>query len=121
MNVTVETHHVSLPRHADRSIAERAQTVFSRLASRITHLTVTLKDAKGPRDGEDKICILRAQLADGGQILVVDRSTRLRNALGGCLKRAKLLISKEIKRRQQRRPKHRLELTEDPAVEPTAW
>lgn len=107
MNVTVETQHVSLPRHADRSIVERAQSVFSRLAFRITHLTITLKDINGPRGGKDKICVVRAQLIDGGEILVVDRSTRLRHAVTGGFKRAKLLVSKEIKRRQQRRPRQR--------------
>lgn len=118
MNVTVETQHVALPPHGEESIAERAQTVFSRHSSRISYLIVTLKDINGPRGGEDKICIVRAQLADGGQVLVVDRNTRLRNAVSGCFKRAKLLVCKEIKRRQRHRLRQRPEIIEDADLQP---
>ena len=107
MNVTVETQHVYLPRHADESIVNRAQKVFSRMASRISHLTVTLKDVNGPRGGQVKVCVLKAQLIDGGQVLVVDRSAKLRNAVSSCFKRSKLLISKELKRRNRHRPRIR--------------
>jgi hypothetical protein len=120
MNVTFETHHLSLPRHGNQSIAKRAQAVFSRLSTRISHLNVTLKDVNGPRGGKDKICIVRAQLADGGQILVVDRSTRLRNAVGGCFKRAKLLVSKEVKRRQRQRLRQRPDSLDEFDLQPSA-
>ena len=120
MNVTVETQHVTIPRHADRSIVERARTVFSRLNTRISHLSVTLKDINGPRGGEDKVCIVRARLTDGGEVLVEDRSSRLRNAVGGAFKRARMLINKEIKRRQQRRPRQRNHGLENPDLETAA-
>ena len=103
MNVIIETHHVTLPPHADSDIAARMRSVFSRLASRVARLKVTLKDINGPRGGRDKVCVLRAELVDGGEIVIEDRSDRLRTAVNACLKRGRTAISRELKRRRSDR------------------
>lgn len=112
MNVQLETHHVVLPNNAGASLTARVARVFSRLASGISNLHVTLKDINGPRGGRDKVCMLRAELADGGQIVVIDRSSKMRRAIVGCLRRSKSLIAKEVKRRRmQSRRRHRIKDT----------
>ena len=103
MIVTIETRHVTLPAHADAEIAARLRKGFSRLAMRVARLKLTLKDINGPRGGKDKVCVLQAQLTDGGELVIEDRSERLRTALNGCLKRGRVALSREIKRRQMHR------------------
>jgi hypothetical protein len=68
---------------------------------------VTLKDINGPRGGRDKVCMLRAELADGGQIVVIDRSSKMRHAIFGCLRRSKSLIAREVKRRRMQHRRRR--------------
>ncbi len=108
MNVTLEARHVALPRHAGPSIVTRVRTVLSRFAGKVARLDVTLKDINGPRGGRDKVCVLRAELADGGQVVVVDRDTRLRVALNGCLRRSRQLLSRELRRRRGRSRRQRV-------------
>ena len=101
MDVKVETRHVTLPAHADADIAERLRSGFGRLATRIARLKLTLKDINGPRGGKDKVCVLQAHLTDGRQLVIEDRSERLRTAVTACLKRGRLVVSRELKRRRQ--------------------
>lgn len=102
MNIRLETHHVVLPSNSGANLAARVGRVFSRLASGISNLHVTLKDINGPRGGRDKVCMLRAELAGGGQIVVIDRSSKMRRAIVSCLRRSRSLIAKEVKRRRSR-------------------
>ncbi len=100
MNVRLETHHVVLPNNSGANLAARVGRVFSRLASGISNLHVTLKDINGPRGGRDKVCVLRAELAGGGQVVVIDRSSKMRRAIVSCLRRGRSLVAKEVKRRR---------------------
>jgi hypothetical protein len=116
MEVKVQTHKIELPGKSRTELAERIRDSFSRLSSRVARLHVTLKDINGPRGGRDKVCVLRAELRDGGEVMVVDRSSRLRSALMRSMRRARGLIDREVQRRQalarKRLPKTRFAMAD---------
>jgi hypothetical protein len=102
MDVTVETHHAHLPRNNRASLAARIGGAFARFSGHVTRLRITLKDINGPRGGRDKECMVRVELRGGGQVVVVDRAAKMRAAMLRSLRRAKLLVGGEIKRRRRR-------------------
>lgn len=102
MNVNVQTHHVVLPRHASRDLAHRARTVLERFSSGIARVEMTLKDINGPRGGKDKECVVRAELVDGRTLVVVDRNASMRHSIGNALRRVKLRVANELRRRKDR-------------------
>jgi putative sigma-54 modulation protein len=102
MNVNVQAHHVALPSHAARDLAQRAGAVLERFSSGIARIEMTLKDINGPRGGKDKECVVRAELVDGRYIVVIDRNASMRRSIGNALRRAKLLIASEMRRRRDR-------------------
>jgi putative sigma-54 modulation protein len=102
MDVTVETHHVKLPPNNRASLAARIAGAFARFSHHVTGLRVTLKDINGPRGGRDKECVVRVDLSGGGQVVVVDRGARMGAAMLRSVRRAKLLVAGEIKRRRRR-------------------
>lgn len=108
MEILVHSHNVVLPPHASADIATRIRFMFGRLAANVSRLHITLKDVNGPRGGRDKVCVIRAELAGGGQVVVQDRNTRMRRAIGRGLRRAKGMVSETVRRRRarRRRPPH---------------
>ena len=100
MNVNVQAKHVSMPRNAGTDLATRVQLVLARFSDRIARLEMTLKDINGPRGGKDKVCVVRAQLVDGRQVVVIDRNTSLRRAIGRALHRTQALIAGRLQRRR---------------------
>ena len=101
MEVRIRTQHVALPRRSLSRLRVRVRAGLARLSERVMRLHVTLKDINGPRGGRDKICMLRAEFVDGGEIVVVDRSDHLRRAIAGCLQRSRRVIDRELKRRHR--------------------
>lgn len=108
MEIHVNSHRVALPAHASADIARRVRFVFDRLAPSVARLHITLKDVNGPKGGRDKVCVVRAELAGGGQVVVQDRSARMRRALGRGLRRAKSIITEQVRRRRDMARQQRL-------------
>lgn len=107
MEIRVDTQRVNLPRRGVSALRRRIGRAFERVASGVTHLHVTLRDINGPRGGRDKVCVLRAELADGGEVMVVDRSETLRRALFRSLRRGRQLVRREVERRRSRQRSRR--------------
>ncbi|MGD8340286.1 MAG: hypothetical protein PVH89_05855 [Gammaproteobacteria bacterium] len=101
MQVFLESSSVVLPRNESQVLTTHFRTSFERFASRIQSLSVSLKDVNGPRGGRDKICMIRVELAKGGQIIVRERSSKLRRAITKSIRRARALIAHELKRRDR--------------------
>ena len=101
MNVNVCCQHVTLPSNAGTRLADRARIVLARFRDDIARLDMTLKDINGPRGGKDKVCVVRAEMIDGRQIIIIDRNTSMRRAIGRALQRAKALITREFSRRRR--------------------
>lgn len=114
MNVRLTTQHVEVPPSSGEALTERVRQTLARLGDRIRGVQMTLKDINGPRGGRDKVCLLRAELTDGRQIVVVDRSDRMRDAISSCLRRTKALVAKQVKRRGSRH--RRLSLRREAAL-----
>jgi len=100
MEIRVDTQRVNLPRRSISALRHRIGQAFERVGSGVRRLHITLKDINGPRGGRDKVCVLRAELADGGEVVVVDRSEKLRRALFRSLRRGRRLVRREAQRRQ---------------------
>ena len=103
MEILVHSHNVVLPPHGSADIATRIRFLFGRLAANVSRLHITLKDVNGPRGGRDKVCVIRAELAGGGQIVVQDRSVRMRQSIGRGLRRARAMVSEQVRRRREKR------------------
>jgi hypothetical protein len=105
MEILVHSHNVVLPPHGSADIATRIRFLFGRLAAQVSRVHVTLKDINGPRGGRDKVCVIRAELSGGGQVVVQDRNVRMRRAIGRGLRRAKAMVSEQVRRRREQRRK----------------
>ncbi len=102
MEIRVDARNVEIPARSTRSLADRINRLLSRLKTRIARVHITLKDVNGPRGGRDKVCVLRTELTNGRHIVVVDRSAKLGRAIVRCVRRSKLLIDRDVKRRRDR-------------------
>jgi hypothetical protein len=110
MDIRLETQDVALPPRAGQALNSRVAETFARLSSGIARLHLTLKDINGPRGGRGKVCVLRAELAGGGHVVVTDRSARLGRAIVRCMRRGRARIAMELRRRrlQPRRTARRI-------------
>jgi hypothetical protein len=102
MDIRVDAQNVELPSRSIRSLAARIGSQLSRLKSRIARVHITLKDVNGPRGGRDKVCVLRAKLTNGRQVVVTHRSAKLGRAIARSVHRSRSLIDRDIKRRRDR-------------------
>jgi len=101
MEVLLNAHGVALPPNSRSVLARRINVALARLAQGVPRLHVNLKDVNGPRGGRDKVCVLRAELVSGGQVVVVDRSAKMRRAINRCLRRARVVIARESRKRRR--------------------
>ncbi|MDJ0926693.1 MAG: hypothetical protein QNJ73_03495 [Gammaproteobacteria bacterium] len=120
MNIRVNTQDIELPARGVTALRDRIRRAFMSVADCVTALHVTLKDVNGPRGGRGKVCVLRAELTDGGQVLIVHRSRTMRRALVRCLRRGRRKVRGEVQRRRRRRRSRRTLTQLDPAPQPAA-
>lgn len=103
MHVELETHGVVIPRNEGQVLITRIHESFARVRNRIARMHLSLKDENGPRGGRDKVCLLRAVLTNGREIVVRDRSSKLARAIGRSIRRGRALIAHELKLSRTRR------------------
>ena len=103
MEVQIETQNVDIPVNGSRGLAQRVRKSMSHLGSHIIRLHLSLRDVNGVKGGRDKVCTLRATLASGGEVVVVDRNRQVRKALFSALRRSRVAINRELKRRRQQK------------------
>lgn len=102
MDIQIETQDVDLPPHSLISLRQRVLRAMGRVGDNVRCLHLSLRDVNGTKGGRDKVCVVRVALNSGGEVLVVDRSRRLPRALFRGLRRSKVLIRRELKKRRQR-------------------
>ena len=107
MDVQIETQNVELPRHSGPSLRGRVHKAMSHVGRHIVRLQLTLRDVNGQKGGRDKVCTVRATLAEGGEVVVVDRNHGVRAALFGALRRTRVVINRELKRRRRNQRRNR--------------
>ena len=106
MEIQLRTHEIALPNNAGDKLRQRIAGMLWRFTDSIRRLNVTLKDINGPRGGRDKVCIMRAELRNGEELIVSNKDTLLSQSISRCTRRMKVSISRRTKRRlaRNRRP-----------------
>ena len=99
MQVLLESPGIVLPSNEAQVLVTRVRHAFERVARRIDRVHVSLRDVNGPRGGRDKLCMIRIELANRGQIVVRERSSEMSRAMKRSLSRARALVASELKRR----------------------
>jgi hypothetical protein len=102
MDIQIETQNVEIPPNSSRILRKRVRKAMDHAGLQISRLHLTLRDSNGRKGGRDKICTVRATLATGGEIVVVDRSHKLREGLFRALRRSRGVIRRELIRRRQK-------------------
>lgn len=101
MEIRIDTHQIELPETGAATISHRAARVLQRFRDRIARLIISLREDHGGRSSRVKVCTLQVDLRGGGQIVVVDRAASLNRAIARGLRRGKVLVGKEAKRRRR--------------------
>jgi ribosome-associated translation inhibitor RaiA len=108
MDIQIETQNVEIPPHATTRLRSRIRKAMDQAGLQITRLHLTLRNVNGKKRRHEKVCTVRATLATGGEVVVVDRSGKMRESLFRALRRSRSVIRRELTRRRQRARKQRL-------------
>ena len=107
MDIQIETQNVEIPPHSSKRLSSVIRQAMDKAGLQIARLHLSLRDVNGEKGGRDKVCTVRATLATGGEIVVVDRGHKMRESLFRALRRSRSVIRRELIRRQQRARKTR--------------
>ena len=102
MDIQIETQNVEIPPHSSTRLRSRIRQAMDKAGLQISRLHLSLRDVNGSKGGRDKVCTVRATLVTGGEVVVVDRGTKVRESLFRALRRSKTVIRRELIRRRQR-------------------
>jgi putative sigma-54 modulation protein len=107
MDIQIETQNVEIPPHSSKRLNSLVRQAMDKAGLQISRLHLSLRDVNGEKGGRDKVCTVRATLVTGGEVVVVDRGTRMRESLFRALRRSRNVIRRELVRRRQRARKLR--------------
>ena len=102
MDIQIETQNVEIPAHSSKRLSRRIRRAMDQAGLKIARLHLSLRDVNGDKGGRDKVCTVRATLTGGGEIVVVDRGTKVRESLFRALRRSRSVIRRELTRHRQR-------------------
>jgi ribosome-associated translation inhibitor RaiA len=105
MDIQIETQNVEIPPHSSKRLNSMIRQAMNKAGLQISRLHLSLRDVNGKKGGRDKVCTVRATLATGGEIVVVDRGHKMRESLFRALRRSRSVIRRELVRRRQRERK----------------
>ena len=107
MEIQIETQNVEIPPHSNKRLNSLIRQAMDQAGLQIARLHLSLRDVNGSKGGRDKVCTVRAKLVTGGEVVVVDRGTKMRESLFRALRRSRSVIRRELVRRRQRARKLR--------------
>ncbi len=102
MDIHIETQNVEIPPHSSHRLRTHIRNAMDKAGLQISRLHLSLRDVNGRKGGRDKICTVRATLSTGGEVVVVDRGSKMRESLFRALRRSRTVIRRELIRRRQR-------------------
>lgn len=108
MDIHIETQNVEIPPHSSKRLNGLVRQAMDQAGLQIARLHLSLRDVNGNKGGRDKVCTVRATLLAGGEVVVVDRGTKMRESLFRALRRSRTVIRQELVRRRQRARKMRI-------------
>lgn len=89
---------------AARDYAERRfRFSLRRLSHRVKRLRICIEDLNGPRGGVDKRCLIVAQVAPFGNLVIEETDAHIHEAMDRAANRLRRTLRRELKRRQARR------------------
>ena len=107
MDIQIETQNVDIPPHATTRLRSRIKKAMNKTGLQIARLHLSLREVTGKRGRREKVCTVRATLETGGEVVVIDRSGKMRESLFRALRRSRTVIRRELVRRRQRERKIR--------------
>ena len=107
MEIQIETQDVEFPSHANSVLRGRIRRAMDHAGLQIARLHLSLRDVNGRKGGRDKVCTVRARLVSGGEVVVIDRGSELRESMFRALRRSRSLIRRELARRRDRERRDR--------------
>lgn len=110
MDIQIETQNVEVPPQSSKRLNSLIRQAMDRAGPKIARLHLSLRDVTGKKGGRTKVCTVRATLVEGGEVVVVDRSTKMLESLFGALRRSRSVIRRELVRRRQRARQMRVNL-----------
>ena len=107
MDIQIETQNVEIPPHDTTRLRRLIKGAMDKTGLQIARLHLSLRNVTGKKGRQEKVCTVRATLATGGEIVVIDRSNKMRESLFRALRRSRSVIRRELVRRRQRARKMR--------------
>lgn len=92
MQVLDETGSAHFPRS---TLTRRINRTLGVLTCQVTGIRLRMRDAALGAGNEDKLCVIRAALTNGREIVVVARDKDYRRAIRRCLHRGRMAIERE--------------------------
>ena len=102
MDIQIETQNVEIPPHDTTRLRNRVRKAMDRTGLQIARLHLSMRNVTGKNGRSEKVCTVRAKLATGGEVVVIDRGAKMRESLFRALRRSRGLIRRELTRRRQR-------------------
>ncbi len=104
----------SLPNVVRETAERRVESKFSRFASVIEEVKLTLKDINGPRGGVDAECLVAVHLRNMPEVIIQQRSESFGKAMYNALERAAQNVARNLQKRTELHQKGASRI-EDPA------
>ena len=98
MQISIETGNTQLPNNSRASLEQRILKKLGRLADRVLFLRVSMNTTSQKKGRKCSECKFSAQLATGGQIIVVQHSRNMARAFFKGIRRLCRLVKKQPRR-----------------------
>jgi len=102
MKLSIISTNIPTTETLSQTAEHRLNVVMGRIAKRIEHVTLTLKDENGPKGGVDKRCCAKVSVRGVGAIYTEARHETVLASIDAALRRARGVILKRIKRMDTR-------------------
>ncbi|MCA1826744.1 MAG: hypothetical protein ABR567_18640 [Myxococcales bacterium] len=102
LDIRVRHRATADPQGAREHIAARLRGALRRMNNRLAWVVVHLDDVNGPRGGNDKRCVVRAQAIDGAYAVGAATGCDLLGAVDRGLRRALDGLRLRLRRRRRR-------------------
>lgn len=116
MQVLLETQHISLPRNSRLALIGRIRRIFSHAAQHVHSLQIQLRGTNAFKGGIDKLCTVRAKLADGSIVVIHERNAHLATALYQGVRLMRKSIVRKVMKRRSIRPRRAKPINNIPEI-----
>lgn len=105
MELDIRGHDVHLNDSLRDHVERRLEFALGQFDNRISHVSVTLLDSNGPKNGSDKRCTILVQLRGGSTIKVEDDDDDFESVVSRAADRVGHAVTRQVERRRDRKAK----------------